>query len=105
DGTAPPLLLHAARALHHAHWLLLAEADGRELACRDAQRNEILFHSGGAAVAQAQVVFGGSAFIAMALDGRFHGRMSLEELRSRGQRLASVGADVRFVGVKVSVLN
>ena len=41
----------------------------------------------------------------MALDGRFHGRMSLEELRSRGQRLASVGADVRFVGVKVSVLN
>src|SRR5690348_2856131 len=102
---AAAVLLPTGLTVLLAEGLLLAEADGGELAGRDAQRNEILLHSRSTAVAQAEVVFRRATLVAVALNSRFHRRMTFEELRCRGERLASVGADVRFVGVKVRVLN
>src|SRR6266436_1449790 len=100
---AAAILLPASLAVFHAERLLLAETDGAETIGRDAQGHEILFDGVGAAIAQAEVVFGGGALIAMAFDSGFDRRVLLQEVRGRGERGASVGTNVGLVVVEISV--
>src|SRR5258708_39822597 len=102
---AAAVLLPAGLVMLHAHGLFLAEADGADAVGGNAERNEVLLDGAGAAVTETKIVFGGAALVAVALDVHFDGRMSFEEVRRAGERLASVGADVRFVSVEISVVH
>src|SRR6266446_5839253 len=100
---AAAILLPAGFVVLHAEGLLLAEADGAEAVGRNAQRNEILLDRVGAAVAETEIVFGGTTFVAVAFDGRLDRRMSLQEVRSRGKSSASVGTNVGLVVVEIGI--
>ena len=65
DEVAAAVFLPAGFAMLRAEGLLLAEADRGELAGRDAQRSQVRLYRGGAAVAEAEVVFCGAAFVAV----------------------------------------
>src|SRR5438046_868126 len=66
---AATILLPAGFGALHAERLLLAEADGAEAVGRDAQRDEILLDGTGAAITEAEVIFGRTTLIAMTFDG------------------------------------
>src|SRR5437667_10271732 len=97
------VLLPAGLVALVAEGLLLAEADGAEAIGRNAQRNEILLHGGGAAIAQGQVVFRGATLVAVAFDGRLDGRVPLQEVRGLRKGSASVGTNVGFVVVEIGI--
>src|SRR5205823_7677883 len=71
DEMTAAVLLPAGFTVLLAERLLLAEADSGHAVGWNAKRNEILLNGGGPAVAEAQVVFSGSAFVAVAFDGHF----------------------------------
>src|SRR6266699_2200574 len=75
---AAAVLLPASLVVFNAERFLLAEADGIHAIGGDAERYEIFFHGGGATVAEAEVVFG---------------------------RAALVGANVRFVEIKIGIVD
>src|SRR6266576_5583743 len=101
---AATVLLPAGLVALVAEGLLLAEADGAEAIGRNAQRNEILLHGGGAAIAQGQVVFRGATLVAVAFDGRLDGRVPLQEVRGLRKGSASVGTNVGFVVVEIGII-
>src|SRR6266481_951932 len=100
---AAAILLPASLGVLHAEGFLLAEADGAHTVGGDSQRHEILLDGVGTAIAEAEVVFGGAALIAMAFDGDFDRRVLLQEVRSRRERRTSVRTNVGLVVVKISV--
>src|SRR6266481_4881312 len=100
---AAAILLPASLSVLHAEGFLLAEADGAHTVGGDSQRHEILLNGVGTAIAEAEVVFRGPALVAMAFDGDFDRRVLLQEVRSRGERGASVGTNVGFVVVEIGV--
>src|SRR2546429_3658452 len=100
---AAAVLLPAGLVALHAEGLLFAETDGAEAAGRNAQRNEVLLDGGGAAIAEAQVVFRRTTFVAMALDGHLESRIVFKEIRGLRECRASVGANVGPVVVEISV--
>src|SRR5437660_3317114 len=63
-----PVFLPAGLVLFGALGTFLAVADGLQPVGGDAESSEELFGRTGAAVAQAEVVLGGAAFVAMAFD-------------------------------------
>src|SRR5437763_639937 len=63
---AAAVLLPAGLVALHAEGLLLAEADGAEAVGGNAQRNHELLDGGGAAIAEAQVVFRGATLVGLA---------------------------------------
>src|SRR5437016_4447029 len=97
------VLLPAGLVALHAEGLLLAEADGAEAVGRNTQRNEVLLDGGGAAIAEAQVVFRGTTLVAVAFDGHLESRIVFQEIRGLRKCLASVGTNVRLVVVEISV--
>src|SRR6202158_3918153 len=100
---AATVLLPAVLVVLAAEGLLFAEADGAEAIGRNAQRNEVLLHGGGAAIAQGQVVFRGATLVAVAFDGRLDGRVPLQEVRGLRKGSASVGTNVGLVVVEIGV--
>src|SRR5260370_30064215 len=100
---AAAILLPASLGVLHAEGLLLTEADGAHTVGGDAQRHEILLDGVGTAIAEAEVVFGGAALVAMTFDGDFDRRVLLQEVRSRRERRTSVRTNVGLVVVKVGV--
>ena len=89
---------------------LLAEADGFELIARNTERNESIFSRGRTAVAQyGEVVFRGTAFIAVALNRYDEIGIHLEDrFESSGVTLKNClvfGANFALVVVKVNVLH
>src|SRR5437660_11362302 len=101
---AAAVLLPASLVVFHAERFLLAEADGIHAIGGDAERYEIFFHGGGATVAEAEVVFGRAALVTMTLDGYSYRRIGFEVFRGRRERLADVGASVRFVESKRGIV-
>src|SRR4029077_15246927 len=100
---AAAVLLPASLVVLRAERLLLAEADGAEAVGRNAQRDKILLDGAGAAIAKAEVVFGGAALVAVAFDDDFDRRGPLQEVRGRREGDAGVGTNVGLVVVKVGV--
>src|SRR2546429_6131122 len=81
---AAAVLLPASLVVFHAERFLLAEADGIHAIGGDAERYEIFFHGGGATVAEAEVVFGRAALVAMTLHGySYRSEEHTSELQSR----------------------
>jgi len=78
----------------------LCRAYGADAIGGDAQGDEILLDGAGAAIAKSEVVFGGAALIAVAFDGYANAGVIAQEFGGLGERIASVGADVRFVESK-----
>jgi len=102
---AAAVLLPAFLVALGAEGLFLAEADGADAVGRDALRDDVLLDGSGAAVAEAEVVFGGAAFVAMALDGDLDRGIVAEEFGGLGEGGAGIGANVGLVEVEVSVAN
>src|ERR1700687_2170435 len=100
---AATILLPAGLVALVAEGLLFAEANDGEAVGRNAQRNEVLLDGAGAAIAKAQVVFRGATLVAVAFDGCSNRWVLLQEVRSRGECAASVGANVGLVIVKIGV--
>src|SRR5277367_441108 len=88
-----------------AEGALFAQAGGRQAIGGDAEGDEVVFHGGGAAVTEDEVVFGGTAFVAVAFDGGADFRMVAQELGGLSESFASIGADVGFVEIEVGVFN
>src|SRR4029077_12564061 len=105
DEVASAILLPAGFVALAAEGLFFAEADGADAVGGDAQGDEILLGGAGAAIAESEVVFGGAALVAVAFDGHANAGIIAQEFGGLGERLASVGADVRFVEIKIGVAN
>src|SRR6266478_4932360 len=102
---AATVLLPARLVALGAEGLLLAEAGGIEAIGSNAQRHDILLDGVGAANAEAKVVFGGAARVAVAFDGCFDGRVGFQEVRGLGESGAGVRTDIGLVVVEVGVLH
>src|SRR5258707_8785153 len=102
---AATVLLPARLVALGAEGLLLAEAGGIEAIGSNAQRHDILLDGVGAANAEAKVVFGGAALVAVAFDGCFDGRVGFQEVRGLGESGAGVRTDIGLVVVEVGVLH
>src|SRR6266852_2749412 len=100
---AAAVLLPASLVALRAERLLLAKAHGAEAVGGNAQRNDVLLNGGGAAIAEAQVVFRGAALVAVAFDGRFDRRVVLQEVRGLGERGTGIGTKVGLVVVEIGV--
>src|ERR1700674_399075 len=100
---AATVLLPAVLVVLGAEGLLLAEADGAEAIGRNAQRNEILLHGGGAAIARSQVVFRGATLVAVAFDGHLEPRIIFKEIPGLRERGAGIGANVGLVEVEIGI--
>src|SRR5260370_8483948 len=100
---AAAVLLPAGFVARGAERLLLAEADGADAVGRHAQRNNVLLHSVGSAIAEAQVVFRGAAFIAVAFDGHPEARIVLQEVRGCRERGAGIRTNVGLVVVEIGI--
>src|SRR5690349_14830791 len=102
---AAAVLLPTGLVVLRAEGFLFAEADGAEAVGRNAQGNEILLDGVGAAIAEAEVVLGGTTLVAMALNSHFDGRVPFQEISGFRERCTSIGTNVRLVVVKVGVAN
>src|SRR5260370_39614725 len=100
---AAAVLLPAGFDALHTKGLLFAEADGAEAVGRYAQRYEILLDGGGAAIAEAQVVFRGPALVAMTFDGRLEPRIVFQEIRGLRKCSASIRTNVGLVVVEIGI--
>ena len=103
DEMAAAVLLPAGLVALHAERLLFAVADGGDAVGGNAEGDEVLLGGVGATIAESEVVFGGAALVAMTLDGYFDLRVVLQEVRSLGKSVTSVGANVGLVEVEISV--
>src|SRR2546427_3168942 len=100
---AATVLLPASLVALRAEGLLLAEAGGVQTIRSDAQRDEVLRDGIRPANAKTQVVFRGTALVAVAFDVHFDGRVVLQKLGGLGQRGASIRTKVGLVVVEVGV--
>src|SRR5947199_8643501 len=100
---AATILLPAGFGALHAERLLLAEADGAEAVGRDAQRDEILLDGTGAAITEAEVIFGRTTLIAMTFDGYLELWIALQEVGGPREGRASIGTNVSLVIVEIGV--
>ena len=67
--------------------------------------DEVLLDGVGAAIAEGKVVFGGAAFVAVALDGDVGLRIFFEEVGIVAERLLSVRADVGLIKIEIGVFD
>src|SRR5258708_39730793 len=100
---AAAVLLPAGFVPLVAAGLLLAEADGVDAVGRNAQRNHVLLHGAGTAIAEAQVVFRGAPLVAVAFDGHLEPRIVFQEIRGLRERGASIGTKVGLVVVEIGI--
>src|SRR5258708_26544249 len=102
---AAAVLLPAGLVALVAEGLLLAEADGVDAVGRNAQRDHVLLHGAGTAIAEAQVVFRGAPLVAVAFDGYLEARIVFQEIRGLGERGAGIGTKVGLVVVEIGITN
>ncbi len=102
---AATILLIARLAGFHAEGLFFAVADGAEAIGRDTQGDEIIFYGSGAAVAETEVVFGGTAFVAVTFDGGLNVRVGAKNFGGGGESRARIGANVSFIQIEVRVFD
>src|SRR5207248_997001 len=65
--------------------------------------NEILFDGVGSAVAETEVVLGGTTLVAMAFDGDLDGRVRFQVISGFRERRTSVGTNVGLIVVEIGV--
>src|ERR1700722_13371374 len=82
---------------------LLAQAGRGHSVGGDAEGDEVALDGGGAAVAEDKVVFGGAAFVAVALDSYSDLRILTQEVGGLGESVVGIVADVGFVEVEVGI--
>src|SRR5580704_10656274 len=99
------ILLPALFAVLGAEGPLFAPADGVHAIRADAQRNQIILRCLRAPFTQADIIFGGTALVAMAFDGYAHLRVGTQKFRRLGEGVARVRANIGLVKIKVSVLH
>src|SRR5579871_5442352 len=102
---AAAILLPAAFRVFVAERFFLAEAGGGKPVRGDSQRFQELLHGVRALLPQAEIVFGGSALIAIAFDDYFDLRMRAQELRGLRKSVFRVGTQVGLVVIEVGVVN
>src|SRR5579871_1548188 len=100
-----PVLLPARFVVLGAEGLLLAIADGLDVIGRNAILNQRIFGCVGAVVAQGQVVFGGAALVAVALDGDFDVRVLLQKVGVTLNCRLLIRADIVLIVVEVDILH
>src|ERR1700735_1207408 len=105
DEMRAPILLPARFIVFGAEWPLFAPAHGIHAVGRNAKRNKIILGSLGSAFAEANIIFGGTTLVAMALDGYSDLRIRPQKFSGLSQISAGVGANVGFVEVKIRVLH
>jgi hypothetical protein len=105
DEVADAVLLPAFLGALRAERPLLAQARRIDAVGGDAEGDEIVLDGGSAAIAENEVVFGGTTLVAAAFNGYFDFRMIAQEFGGLAESVAGIGADVSFVEVKVSVAN
>ena len=87
----------------HAERLFFAVADGVETVGGNAEASEVLLDGVGATIAESEVVFGGAAFIAMALNGDAHGGILLEEFGVLLESRLGIATNFGAVVIEISV--
>src|SRR5258706_1535793 len=105
DEVAAAILLPAGFVALVAEGLFFAEADGADAIGGEAQGDEILLDGAGAAIAEREVVLGGTALVAVAFDGDAELRVIAQEVSGLGECCAGVRANVCFVEIKIGVLD
>src|SRR3989442_600113 len=100
---AATVLLPATFVVLHAEGLFFAVADGAQPVRGNSERDDVLLHGAGAAIAEAQIVFGGAALVAVSFDGHLNLRVVLQEIRGLRERLAGIGTNVRFVVIEICI--
>src|ERR1700732_1222683 len=103
DEVAAAILLPAGFVALRAEGLFLAEANGADAIAGDPQGDEILLNGACAAIAEREVVFGGAALVAVALDGDANLRIVAQEVSRFGEGFAGIRANVCFVEIKIGV--
>src|SRR5580692_10012334 len=99
------VLLPALFRLLGAYWLILTIGNGFNPVWRDAGIHQEVLGGGGAAVAKGKVVFFAPAVVALAFNREFAVWLFFHQARVSGERLCSIGADVRFVQTEVRVFD
>src|SRR5882672_9614712 len=100
-----PVLLPARFVALRAERLFFAVADRLDATGVYASRHQSTLHRAGALVAQCDVVFRGTALVAMSFDSKAHIRMSVQELHVGLERTLLITADVRLVVIEINILN
>src|SRR5437660_9296889 len=102
---AAPVLLPALLVGFGAERLLLAITDGIDATAVDAALSQSLFDSGGAFIAERQIVFRGAALVAVAFDHKSQVGMLLQKLRCLRQRSLRIRAQVIAVIFEEHILH
>src|SRR5216683_616909 len=100
---AATVLLPATFLALRAKRLFLAVADGAQPVCGNSERDDVLLHGAGAAIAKPEVVFGGAALVAVSFDGHLNLRVVLQEIRGFRESIAGIGTNVRFVVIEICI--
>src|ERR1700722_13067863 len=100
-----PVLLPARFIMLAAERPLFAPTDRVHSRRGNAERDQIILGSLGAAFTEADVVFRGTTLIAMAFDGYANLRVRPQKLGRLGQIIACIGANIGLVKVEESVLH
>jgi hypothetical protein len=88
-----------------AEGLFFAPTGGAEMVGGNAEADEIFLDGVGAALAESEVVFGGTTLVAMAFDGDTSVGIVLEEVRGFLESGAGIGANIGGVVIEVGVAN
>src|SRR5712672_428229 len=98
-----PVLLPAGLVRLGAERTLFPEARGLNPVGGHSGRYQCVLDRAGTAVAERQVVFSGTALVAVSLNGEGHVRMLLQECSVRLDNCLLVAAHIRLVVIKVDV--
>ncbi len=88
-----------------AHRTALPIGDGRDPVCRNSEIGEEILGSISSPIAETQVVLFASALVTVALNRELDAGMRFQEVRIRGQDLLSVGANIRFIEIKIRIFD
>jgi len=102
---AATVLLVAGFSGFGAEGLFFAPAGGVEVIGGKAEADQVFLDGVGATLAESEVVFGGTAFVAVSFNGDVHVGIIFQEVGGLLQGLARVGPDGGGVVVKISVAN
>src|SRR5580658_10685182 len=105
DEVPAAVLLPAPFVALGTERLFFSVADRLDAAGADSRRNQSVLHRRGSFVAQGQVIFRGSALVAVPLHRETDGRVLVEELHIAQHRALLIAANVGLVIVEVDILD
>src|SRR5580698_8193533 len=105
DEVPAAVLLPARFVALGTERLFFSVADRLDAAGTDSRRNQCVLHRSGSFVAQGQVIFRGSALVAVPLHRETDGRVLVEELHIAQHRALLIAANVGLVIVEVDILD